>query len=136
MKKTALENVTESISKDESFLLEAGAGSGKTYTLIESLNFILENYSASLKVSGQKISCITFTNVAKDEIKDRTENNSLIEVLTIHEFLWSCIGNFQTELHIKLSALNDEYERQRREEKKRKEKNTNLFPIYWIKLKI
>lgn len=119
IKKSAIDNVIESIKKGESFILEAGAGSGKTYTLIQSLNYILENYSEKLNILGQKISCITFTNVAKDEINKRTENNPLIEVQTIHEFLWSCIANFQTELHLKLNEINIEYERQRTQENRR-----------------
>lgn len=119
MKKLTIDFVIESIKKGESFIVEAGAGSGKTHTLILALNIVLENYSKNLNNKGQKISCITFTNIAKDEIINRTENNTLIDVHTIHEFLWSCISNFQAELHLKLNEINIEYERQRKEEKKR-----------------
>ena len=45
MKKTSLEKVIEAIEKKQSFILEAGAGSGKTYTLIQSLNYILNKHS-------------------------------------------------------------------------------------------
>lgn len=120
MKKTSLEKVIEAIKTKQSFILEAGAGSGKTYTLIQSLNYIMENYSDELNSTGKKIACITFTNVAKNEIIERTEHSNLVIVQTIHEFLWDCIKNYQSALHIKLQELNKEYERQRTEDGKRK----------------
>ena len=120
MKTTSLDKVINAIDSKQSFLLEAGAGSGKTYTLIQSLNHILDNHSEKLRSAGQKISCITFTNVAKDEIVKRIENSDLVVVQTIHEFLWDCVKNFQSSLHTKLGELNDEYERQRTEEGRRK----------------
>ena len=120
MKKTSLEKVIEAIETKQSFILEAGAGSGKTYTLIQSLNYILNKHSNDLSISGGKIACITFTNVAKDEIIERTENSNLVVVQTIHVFLWDCIKNYQSALHKKIEELNKEYERQRTEEMKRK----------------
>ncbi len=120
MGKTSLEKVIEAIKTKQSFVLEAGAGSGKTYTLIQSLNFILENYSDELNRTGKKIACITFTNVAKNEIIERTEHNKHIVVQTIHEFLWDCIKNYQSALHKEIQNLNTEYERQKTEEGKRK----------------
>lgn len=119
MIRTSLEKVMEAIKTKQSFVLEAGAGSGKTYTLIQALNYILENYSNDLSTSGKKIACITFTNVAKNEIIERTENNNLVVVQTIHEFLWDCVKNFQAALHEKIQELNNEYERLRKEEEKR-----------------
>lgn len=66
------------IKNKESFVLDAGAGSGKTWTLVQALNYVIETKSKELKNNGQKIVCITYTNIAKDEIIERTEHNELI----------------------------------------------------------
>ena len=102
-----LEHVIEQVEIKQSFLLEAGAGSGKTRTLIEILQYILEKYSQQLLKKNQLISCITYTNVAKDEIKERIDNNPLVLVLTIHEFLWYVMMNFQKELKKEVIEYND-----------------------------
>lgn len=80
----------------ESFIFNAGAGAGKTYSLIESIKFILKTKSKLLRARGQKISCITFTNIAADEIKSRLGNSQLVEVSTIHEMLWSQIKGYKS----------------------------------------
>jgi len=108
MSQQTLLKVTDSIDHQKSFILEAGAGSGKTWTLIESLRHIIKTQSDKLSKNGQKVACITYTNVAKDEIISRIEQNSLIEVHTFHEFLWSQIKRYQTELKAALCFLNDQ----------------------------
>src|SRR3954468_24601234 len=95
---TSLEKVIECIEAGKSFIVEAGAGSGKTWTLIERLKQILATKSLMLEKANQKIACITYTNVAKDQIIERIENNPLVLVLTIHEFLWFVMKNNQKEL--------------------------------------
>ena len=93
------------LEKRENFVLDAGAGSGKTYTLIKALNHIIKEYGQSLNKRKQSVVCITYTNVAKNEILERIEYNSLISVSTIHDFLWDCIKPFQKELKIELEFL-------------------------------
>lgn len=105
---SVVEQVFNCISNKESFVLDAGAGSGKTWTLVQALNYILETKSKELKNNGQKIVCITYTNIAKDEIIERTEHNELIHVSTIHDFLWEAIKRFQSELKIKFLELLEE----------------------------
>lgn len=102
------EQVFDCIKNKESFVLDAGAGSGKTWTLVQALNYILETKSKELKNNGQKIVCISYTNIAKDEIIERTEHNELIHVSTIHDFLWECIKRFQSELKVKFLELLEE----------------------------
>lgn len=102
-----LKQVIEQVENKQSFLLEAGAGSGKTRTLIETLQYILEKYSQQLLKNNKLIACITYTNVAKDEIKERIDNNPLVLVLTIHEFLWYVMKNFQKELKREVLEYND-----------------------------
>ncbi|MDO8141639.1 MAG: UvrD-helicase domain-containing protein, partial [Candidatus Brocadiales bacterium] len=105
---SVVEQVFDCIKNKESFVLDAGAGSGKTWTLVQALNYILETKSKELKNNGQKIVCITYTNIAKDEIIERTEHNELIHVSTIHDFLWECIKRFQSELKVKFLELLEE----------------------------
>jgi DNA helicase-2/ATP-dependent DNA helicase PcrA len=92
------QSIFDCIKNKESFILDAGAGSGKTWTLVQALNYTIETKGQELKNNGQRIICITYTNIAKDEIIERTEHNELIHVSTIHDFLWECIKRFQTEL--------------------------------------
>ncbi len=104
---TAFEQISQYIDDRKSFVLEAGAGSGKTYTLIQTLNYLIQNKGEDLKKINQKIVCITYTNVAKNEINDRIENNELVLVSTIHEFLWTSIKQYQKQLKVELCKLNE-----------------------------
>ncbi len=91
MVREVIEDVKICIDNKQSFILEAGAGAGKTYTLMQTIDYIQStNYKSN-------ILCITYTNVAKEEIRRRSKN-SKIEVNTLHEFLWGFIKQFQIEL--------------------------------------
>lgn len=58
--------------------------------------------------TSQKIACITFTNVAVNEIKERLGRNlDAVHVSTIHSFLWQLISSFQNELRQALGIFND-----------------------------
>ena len=83
--------VYKTIDKKKSFCFDAGPGSGKTYTLVKSIEHIL---STNNKISSrnQKLLCITYTNAAKNEIIKRIGKNSNVIVSTIHEFLWNFIS--------------------------------------------
>jgi DNA helicase-2/ATP-dependent DNA helicase PcrA len=86
------------IDKNESLVFKAGAGAGKTYALTESLKYIIKEHGGRLAHHNQKIMCITYTNVATNEIKERLGNSDLVKVSTIHERLWSLIKDYQKEL--------------------------------------
>ena len=100
-----LAEVYSCLRRKESFLVEAGAGAGKTYTLIKALRFLMDRYQHILPKRHQKIACITFTNVAKDEIDARTDRSPLIRSDTIHGFCWSLISGFQRQLREQLLQL-------------------------------
>lgn len=104
--KDSLQIAIDTIKEGGSFILEAGAGSGKTWTLIEVLKFLLKQYGSSLIKNNQRVACITYTNVAANEIHERIENNPLVFVSTIHEFLWSVIEKYQNELRAELIEYN------------------------------
>ena len=103
--KRALAAVYTSLGNGESFVLEAGAGAGKTYSLVKALLFLVKRNETKFRRRHQKIACITFTNVAKDEIEARTDRTPLILCDTIHAFCWSLISGFQKELRDKLQDM-------------------------------
>nr|WP_321458920.1 UvrD-helicase domain-containing protein [uncultured Vibrio sp.] len=86
------------IKDKKHFLLSGGAGSGKTYSLVEILRTLI-NDSPSVNIA-----CITYTNAAVSEIEDRVLHDNL-HVSTIHDFLWDNIKNFQFEIKQTLIEL-------------------------------
>lgn len=80
------------------FVMVAGAGSGKTTSLVKALAHIENSQGANLRRKGQKIACITFTEVAVNEIRGDVGADSLFHVSTIHSFLWDVIKPFQGDL--------------------------------------
>ena len=55
--------------KPRSFFLYAGAGSGKTRSLVNALRNVLLDSRKQLLLAGRGIAVITYTNNACDEIK-------------------------------------------------------------------
>ena len=84
----ALDKLYSAIETNKSFRFEAGAGAGKTYSLIKALRYLIDKRSTILLKSNQKIACITYTNVAVEEISRHTDNHPLIFAGTIHAFSW------------------------------------------------
>lgn len=101
----AMMRLQECLNSGSSFVFEAGAGAGKTFSLIESLKYILKDKARQLEQKGHQIACITYTNVAKDEIIDRTDNHPLLFASTIHGFCWEMIKPFQNELRRILPSI-------------------------------
>lgn len=98
--------ILECLKERRSFLIDAGAGSGKTSSLIRALDYIRGPDRTKAVTSSQRVACITFTNVAKNEIIERTEHDPLFVVSTIHDFLWAAIKPFQKELKPALLSFN------------------------------
>lgn len=97
--------VAECLKNDASFLLEAGAGAGKTYSLVETLRGLLATRSDRLRLRNQRIACITYTNAATNVISSRIDGNPLVFTDTIHAFCWSLIKGFQAALRQRLGAI-------------------------------
>lgn len=102
-----------------SFFLFAGAGSGKTGSLVRALEFIRARLTKKLRSRGQRVAVITYTNAACDEIQRRIHFDPLIDVSTIHSFAWTLIEGLTHDTKIwlteKLSAdLTDLREKQAR----------------------
>lgn len=109
---SALDKIKNCIDNRKSFCFDAGAGSGKTYTLIQTINYILSSYGKELTRNHQKIMVITYTNAATNEILSRIGSTQLVDVSTIHTRLWKVIEPFQNQLvDIHLNKLKDECEK-------------------------
>ena len=103
------EKICKCIRSKKSMVFDAGAGSGKTYSLIQSIKYIINMYGEILKENNQKVLCITYTNVAADEIKERLGNTSVVEVSTIHDCVWKIIKPYQKQLvEIHQTKIKDE----------------------------
>lgn len=94
----ALNQLFKALDDKQCFRLEAGAGAGKTYSLLKALKYLINKDSDSLLRLNQQIACITYTNVAKDEINSRTDNDPVILAETIHAFSWSLIQGMQKQM--------------------------------------
>lgn len=98
-----VQEIFKSIDNGRNFLLSGGAGSGKTYSLVNVIRqAIAENPT-------ERVACMTYTNAAVKEIEERVNHKNL-NVSTIHDFMWDNIKHFQKELKktIILLANNEE----------------------------
>jgi DNA helicase II / ATP-dependent DNA helicase PcrA len=87
---TPLDSIKQCIEDKKCFVLQGGAGSGKTETLKNVLEYISENHP------NKKVACITHTNLAVGEIKSRVGDKYTIS--TIHSFLNSIIKDYKKNI--------------------------------------
>ena len=80
------------------FVMVAGAGSGKTTSLVKTLAHLTRTRASALRRRGQKVACITYTELAVGEIWGDVGNDALFHVSTIHSFLWTVVRPFQEDL--------------------------------------
>lgn len=81
-----------------SFNMVAGAGSGKTTSLIKGLASIIAIHGERLRLRRQRVACITYTEIAAGEIWADVGNTPIVHVSTIHSFLWSLTRGFQQDI--------------------------------------
>ncbi|TBG66114.1 ATP-dependent helicase [Rhizobium leguminosarum] len=94
----AWEALKTCLDDGSSFVFEAGAGAGKTYSLIAALRHILKDRARELQRAHQQVACITYTNVARDMIIAQTDGDPVIYCDTTHAFAWMLISPFQKRL--------------------------------------
>jgi len=82
----------------KSFFLFAGAGSGKTYSLVLLLKKIHNSIGKDLLLQGKNVAVITFTNAATDEIINRLDYSPIFHISTIHSFVWDVIKYYQADI--------------------------------------
>ena len=115
--------IQECFSKEnpKCFFLFAGAGSGKTKSLIDTLTFLDKTYGKSLLINNKQIAVITYTNAACDEISRRLQYKPVFSVSTIHSFLWELVKNYQEDIRewVKQSVVTDIEELKKKQAKGR-----------------
>lgn len=89
------EQIIAALQNGNSFRVEAGAGSGKTYSLNKVIEWIQENKWAEYRRKKQTVICITYTNAAVDVLAERLSKDSFILPSTIHSFAWNTIKQYQ-----------------------------------------
>lgn len=108
-----------------SFFLFAGAGSGKTRTLVAVLRKITGlgtvdaqgesapavddaavRFARELRARAQTIRVITYTKNAALVVTGRLGTNDLTQVATIHSFCWDLIAGFDDDIREALLAMN------------------------------
>lgn len=90
--------IIDTLRLGKSFRIEAGAGAGKTHSLMKVIVWLEHSKRKELRKKGQRVACLTYTNVAVDEIKSRLVSEDFIQPCTIHNFAWSCMNKFQSTL--------------------------------------
>ena len=116
------------LDKPRSFFLFAGAGSGKTRSLVEALKRFRENNIGRLKRNSQRVAIITYTNAACDEIKSRLDFDSTFNVSTIHSFSWELINSYTYDIRSWVKAsLDDEINDLNEKQRKAKNHNTKTY---------
>lgn len=91
-------HIRKCIGDARSFALIAGAGSGKTTSLVDALGEIRIKSSGTLRQNAQRVACITYTKRAVEVVRDRLGPDDLYFVGTLHSFLWGEIGRFQHDI--------------------------------------
>jgi DNA helicase-2/ATP-dependent DNA helicase PcrA len=84
--------------------MKAGAGSGKTTSLIKGLSSAIRIHGEKLKKARQRIACITYTEIAAGEIWRDVGSDPLVHVSTIHSFMWLLAKPFQNDIRVWVSA--------------------------------
>lgn len=87
-----------------SFIMKAGAGSGKTTSLIKGLSSVIQMHGDKLRKARQRVACITYTEIAAGEIWRDVGSDPLVHVSTIHSFMWLLAKPFQNDIRAWVSG--------------------------------
>ena len=82
------------------YLVLAGPGTGKTFTIIERIKNMLDK-----GINPEKILCLTFTDAAANEMKKRIEEelnviSCGVQIFTYHGFCCDIISEYQEEFEV------------------------------------
>lgn len=126
----------EHASPEKNIVIRAGAGTGKTYTMISRIGYILYTQDAPVRAMADRIVMITFTNDAADQMEEKLKNyfqnlylitnNSeylylisridQMQISTIHSYVKNLIGRLGTAFGygVDLSLTSSDYGRRRK----------------------
>lgn len=89
------------------YLVLAGPGTGKTFTVIERIKNMITN-----GVEPEKILCLTFSSTAAREMKTKIGENFDVNVFTYHEFCLNIMDEFPDQFDIlTLKVITDSHKR-------------------------
>lgn len=112
----------------KSFFLFAGAGSGKTHSLVRLLKKIRDSIGKDLLVQGKNVAVITFTNAATDEIVNRLDYSLVFHISTIHSFVWDAIKYYQADIkHLYCQYIQEDIQKLYEKQEKAKSKKTKTY---------
>lgn len=112
----------------KSFFLFAGAGSGKTHSLVLLLKKIRDSIGKDLLVRGKNVAVITFTNAATDEIVNRLDYSLVFHISTIHSFVWDAIKYYQADIkHLYCQYIQEDIQKLYEKQEKAKSKTTKTY---------
>lgn len=83
-------------TKNGKYLVIAGPGTGKTFTVTRKIKNMIENED----VDPEKILCLTFSNTAAREMKTKIGDNYDVNVFTYHEFCLDIMEDFAEQFDI------------------------------------
>ncbi|CAA2137796.1 UvrD-helicase domain-containing protein [Methylobacterium bullatum] len=89
-----------SSAERRSFVVVAGAGSGKTTSLVKALATVVRQHGAVLRRRRQRVACVTYTEIAAREIWADVGGDPLVHVSTIHSYAWMLTRSFQGDIRI------------------------------------
>ena len=89
----------EAIKSDKNTLLIAGAGAGKTYTIVEKIKYLVEEKN----IKPCEILVISFTNKSVNDLKRKIDFN--IDIMTFHKLAMSILD----KKHFKYSLASSDY---------------------------
>jgi DNA helicase II / ATP-dependent DNA helicase PcrA len=90
--------IRKCLEEQHSFYVIAGAGSGKTTSLITALDHIRDKYGKRLRRDVKHIVCVTYTRRAVAVISSRLGWDDLFVVSTLHSFLWAEIKRYAPDI--------------------------------------
>lgn len=112
----------------KSFFLFAGAGSGKTHSLVLLLKKIRDSIGKDLLVQGKNVAVITFTNAATNEIVNRLDYSLVFHISTIHSFVWDAIKYYQADIkHLYYQYIQEDIQKLYEKQEKAKSKTTKTY---------
>lgn len=112
----------------KSFFLFAGAGSGKTHSLVLLLKKVRDSIGKDLLLQGKSVAVITFTNAATDEIINRLDYSPVFHISTIHSFVWNVIKYYQADIkRLYCHYIQEEIQKLYVKQEKAKNKTTKTY---------
>lgn len=98
------QQIRECLDGSQSFAVIAGAGSGKTTSLVDALKYLRETRADQLRKTDRNVVCITYTKRAVEVISQRLEWDELFRISTIHNFLWNSVKRFTQDIREALKS--------------------------------